>query len=80
MHGISYLFEGLAKPLVVVMVLLIGASVLAADKGDGRVGLSGIACEGFTSNPQINRLWCTYHPSRIWHLPITEVIPGLKGD
>ena len=66
--------------MTVVLMLLIGAGVLTTDTGEGRAALSGFACQGGTDNAALNRTLCRYHPARLWNMPISEIIPGLRTN
>lgn len=80
MKGLSYLFSGLSRPLVVVAILLVGAGVLSVDPSAGRASASGFACKGFTNNAELNRAMCRFHPARIWNTPVADLVPGLRQN
>lgn len=78
MWGLADLVGGLAKPFVMAAVLLVGLGFLTVDPSAGKAGSGGFTCKGFTSNPEVNRTICRYHPARIWNMPVLQVLGGTQ--
>jgi len=78
MWGLADLLGGLAKPMVMAAVLLVGLGFLSVDTAAGKAGTGGFTCKGFTSSAEMNRMICRYHPARIWNMPVTQVLGGTQ--
>lgn len=79
MQALSDILGGLARPLLLAGVLIVILGLLSDHSGNGATGSSGFECKGFTSDPEVNRMLCRFHPARLWNTPVEELVPWLGG-
>lgn len=72
--------RGVLRPLFFALLLIMGLGLMADDPSRGVTGVNGFACKGITSSAELNRALCRIHPKRIWNMPVTDVIPYLRGE
>ena len=67
----------LLKPLLVGLLVLVGLGLFSVDpaRGDG----AGFDCYAFTGNAELNRTICKYNPARLWNMPVSDLVPDLRG-
>lgn len=78
MGALGDLFGGLLKPLLVALLVLTGMSLFSNRPDAGGTGVA-FECRSYTSDPELNRLICRYHPVRLWNMPIGDLIPWLDA-
>ncbi|SDI86379.1 hypothetical protein [Aliiruegeria lutimaris] len=78
MGALAQTLGGLGRPLVLGLVILLGLGLVSDNSGKGTTAAGGLSCGGWTSDPELNRLICRFHPSRIWNMPVSELLPVLS--
>lgn len=78
MRTLADILGGMARPLVLAVLVLIGLGLASADPAAGRAGASGFACKGIFDDPEWNRALCRLHPVRLWNTSLGEIVPGLE--
>ena len=77
MGALAQTLGGLGKPMALGLVILLGLGLVSDDSSKGTSGAGGFSCSAWTTDPELNRLLCRYHPARIWNMPVSELIPFL---
>ncbi|MEM1429570.1 MAG: hypothetical protein AAGG09_08945 [Pseudomonadota bacterium] len=65
----------LAKPIVLGVLVLILLGLLNEGAAP-RLGGGSFECQGFTNDPEWNRVICQYHPARLLNMPVNELLPA----
>ncbi|WP_068114266.1 hypothetical protein [Tropicimonas marinistellae] len=77
MGAIANVIGNMARPLFLGLLLVIGLGFMTGDPHNGH---SGAACRDWTTDPELNRTLCRYHPTRILNTPVTELVPWIVPD
>ncbi|MEM0937610.1 MAG: hypothetical protein AAGJ91_17075 [Pseudomonadota bacterium] len=70
----------LAKPLFLAVVALVVLGFVDAGQTSASGTSVGFECQGFTNDPDWNRIICQYHPGRLLNRPVSELVPGFGTD
>ncbi len=79
MGTLLHIVGGYGRPLFLGAAILVVLGMLGDETGKGTVGTDGFECHGFTTDAELNRLMCRYHPARIWNMPLGEIFPFLNS-
>ncbi|MDV7144708.1 hypothetical protein R3X27_18665 [Tropicimonas sp. TH_r6] len=80
MGTVVHIIGGYGRPLFLGIAILVILGMLGDETGKGTVGSNGFECRGFTTNAELNRVMCRYHPAKIWNMPLGDIFPFLKPN